>query len=180
MLVNTKKIWILAITFGFMTTVLFYMLTSTNGNIDQKASPPPPVEEEEETNHEGNTLPIEAGKRAISLAVDDVQSVSGFVRPGSYVDVIAVLPVEEARQPQIILKNIEVLAVGKTINDEETETQEPYQMVTLEVTPSEGATLAVAKDVGVLTLMLRGNEEETTSSNVKISVEQLTKGTMPQ
>jgi Flp pilus assembly protein CpaB len=66
----------------------------------------------------------------------------------------------DQRKSQIIIENVRVLAVGKTIVDEDTETPEPYQTITLEVNPQDGATLTLATSIGQIVLMLRGNEKE--------------------
>jgi pilus assembly protein CpaB len=164
---TTKKVWIYAILFGILMSVTFLILTLNMGNTNQEGFDPPPSEELQETepieSSTTNLLGIETGKRAISIPVDEVQGVSGFVRPGSYVDIVVVHPVpaEENIISQVVLENVRVLAVGTTTSvDAETDNQDPYQMVTLEVTSSEGANLALMKEKGTLTLMLRGNEEK--------------------
>jgi pilus assembly protein CpaB len=183
---NVKKIWVLAIIFGMVMSVFFYMITANNSKTNVKVASSnevtaeTPKTEPKQEELDPTKLPIEAGKRAISMAVNEVQSVSGFISPGSYVDVIAVLPLpaNEKTASQIFLENIKVLAVGKTIVLQEGEAQEPYQMVTLEVSPSEGATLAMAKEIGVITLMLRGNDDHKLTPDISTSLQQLIEGKM--
>ncbi|WP_102348660.1 Flp pilus assembly protein CpaB [Bacillus sp. Marseille-P3661] len=163
---NTKKIWLLAILFGLTMSAIFYIVTTNTGNTTQTVMAKSP-DPEEDTLEEENVLPtnptleIANGKRAISIAVDEVQSVSGFVRPGSIVDIIAILPspTGDQKSSEILLENIKVLAVGKTLVSSEGENQEPYQMITVEVNPTEGVSLAHAKDVGTVILMLKGTKE---------------------
>ncbi|WP_428911922.1 Flp pilus assembly protein CpaB [Niallia sp. Krafla_26] len=177
---NTKKIWIIAIIFGALMSVIFFILTNNNGDTNENIDPPPSEEVKQpdqiEPKHE-EILDITVGKRAMTIPVNEVQSVSGFVQPGSFVDVVVVqpIPIQENTNAQILIENVKVLAVGKTVLEkevtEETQetqetqenTQEPYQMVTLEVSPTDGANLALAKERGTVTLMLRGSEDEKTS-----------------
>jgi pilus assembly protein CpaB len=184
---NTKKIWMLAIIFGTVMSIFFYIMTSNNSNANLTVSAKTSSEEENDKTDLNdstnvNVLNIKEGKRAISIAVNEVQSVSGFVRPGSYVDIVSILPVPVGKETssKILLSNVKVLAAGKTFVQEESENQEPYQMVTLEVSPTEGASLAFAKEIGVVTLMLRGEEDQESVPKVTIPFEQLTKGTMPK
>lgn len=163
---NTKKIWMMAIVFGVIMASLFSIITTQKGNtIEPDADLLPNTEELAETepevnNNQTNPLHIEGGKRAISIAVNEMQSVSGFIYPGAFVDVVAVLPAEPGGKitPQIILENVRVLAVGKNLDVENIENTEPYQMITLEINPEDGPTLLYAKEAGSITLMLKGNE----------------------
>ncbi|WP_458413550.1 Flp pilus assembly protein CpaB [Schinkia sp. CFF1] len=162
---NTKKIWIMAIIFGIIMASIFYIVTAQKAKTipNNTVVEQPPSEESTEVGTDtkvANGLQIGAGKRAISIAVDEVQSVSGFVRPGSFVDIVATFPAQTnmAKSPQMIIENVRVLAVGKTTVDQEGKEPEAYQTITVEVSPQDGATIAFAKQGGTITLMLRGNE----------------------
>ncbi|OLO38946.1 Flp pilus assembly protein CpaB [Alkalihalophilus pseudofirmus] len=182
---NTKKIWMLSVIFGMLMSFLIYIVTVSNGNTYNavNATSSEIEEIEDDPLHElevAETIEIEPGKRAISIALNNVQSVSGFVKPGSFVDVIAILPLPtgENTSSQLLLQNVKVLAIGQTFVTEDYEIQNETEMVTLEVSPKQGASLAFAKEVGVVTLMLRGGEDEETNSSVKISLDELVKGKM--
>lgn len=184
---NNKKIWIFAIVFGLLMSILFYFLTAkkdAEATENQEQQDPLKQEQSHETTTDGETIEspikIESGKRAISIPVDAVQSVSGFVSPGTYVDIVAVFPPTEKKPDQfgqILISHVKVLAVGKTV-DESAEISEPYQMVTLEVTPEDGARLALAKESATLTLMLEGGAEQEISPSFHTSLEQLNEGKM--
>lgn len=111
-------------------------------------------------------IPFSEGKRAMTIATTDVQGIAGFVKPGSYVDVIAVMegPEKEAgeEEPQhdsatLLLQNVKVLAIGHSADDEETKNR--YQMVTVEVTPKEGLILGFSTRYE-LYLMLRQDGDD--------------------
>lgn len=173
---NTKKIWIFAVLFGLLMSILFFILTLED---DQGEVDPVPIEDEpivESNDLENGLLDIQPGKRAMTIAVDDIQSVTGFIQPGSYVDVVSVLDDGVA---QIILQKVRVLAVGTITENtemEEENTMPAYDKVTLELDPNAGPLLSLARARGILTLMLRAQEDETETSPVTISLEQLTRG----
>jgi len=114
---------------------------------------------------------IPEGYRAMTVKVDDVVGVSGFVMPGSYVDVVAVIvPVaSNASAPQgpvskIVLQNIKVLASGPKIDSPDNQ-REPTNVkaVTLQVTPEQAEKLVLAANEGKLQLVMRnyGDMEDT-------------------
>ena len=94
---------------------------------------------------------IAEGKRAITVAVNNVVGVSGFILPGSRVDIIA----SEGGQPRTILENIKVLAVGQVLNQEKNEPMSA-SAVTLEVDPEQAEIIANARN---LRLTLRNPED---------------------
>jgi pilus assembly protein CpaB len=93
--------------------------------------------------------------RAMSVAVDEVSDMSGFILPYTRVDVLFSLTSgdKDAGRSRIILQNIPVLAVAQTV--ERKDNPEPERVVTLEVTPEQAEVLAVASTQGKLHLALR-------------------------
>ncbi len=94
---------------------------------------------------------IPEGKRAITVAVNQVVGVSGFILPGSRVDIIAT----EGGEPKTLLQNIKVLAVGQLLNQDK---NDPVSVsaVTLEVDPRQAEIIVKA---GGLRLTLRNPED---------------------
>lgn len=182
---NNKRIWMLAIIFGLIMSLIFYFMTEKEDTSQTAREQANDESVSDETAENGETkqngLQVEHGKRAISIPVDQIQSVSGFVQPGSYVDVISIIPDQTTGEKvsQILLSHVKVLAVGQTVTPSETDTQEVYQMITFELTPEDGALLSLAKESGSLTLMMEGDTEEEVSPSVKITSQQLLKGKMP-
>lgn len=151
---NTKKIWILAIIFGLIMSVLFIAITTRNDK--QELTEQTEVNTEEEENEEkqaNNLLGLAQGKRAISIPTDEVRSVSGFIQPGSYVDIIFI---PDEGDSKILLENVKVLAVDTTVAISEGESIDSYSRITFELEPKDGLTLATANEKGFITLMLRG------------------------
>jgi len=116
----------------------------------------------------GLSAVIPEGYRAMTVKVDDVVGVSGFVMPGSYVDVVAVIvPTTqqggEGQGPisKIVLQHIKVLASGAKIDSPENQ-REPtaVKAVTLQVTPEEAEKLVLAANEGKLQLVMRNYSDQ--------------------
>lgn len=115
----------------------------------------------------GLSAVIPEGYRAMTVKVDDVVGVSGFVMPGSYVDVVAVIvPVAQSGTPQspiskIVLQNIKVLASGPKIDSPQDQRQpSEVKAVTLQVTPAEAEKLVLASNEGKLQLVMRNYTDQ--------------------
>ncbi|MGH8231089.1 MAG: Flp pilus assembly protein CpaB [Steroidobacteraceae bacterium] len=99
---------------------------------------------------------VEKDKRAVTVRVDDVVGVAGFLLPGNRVDVVATRKDDRTQvvTSETILSNIKVLAVDQT---SAANSNEPVvvRAVTLEVTPEEGEVLLKGKAAGSIQLALR-------------------------
>lgn len=125
----------------------------------------------------GLSAVIPEGYRAMTVKVDDVVGVSGFVMPGSYVDVVAVIvPVAQSATStqgpisKIVLQNIKVLASGPKIDSPQDQRQPAdVKAVTLQVTPQEAEKLVLAANEGKLQLVMRNytdqEDSQTTGAN---------------
>ena len=106
----------------------------------------------------GLTTTIPEGMRAVSIRVNDVIGVAGFVVPGSRVDVIlSGSPTNNAASEvsKIILENVQVLAAGQNIDQDINGKPQTVQVVTLLVTPEDSQKLALASGEGRMQLALR-------------------------
>jgi pilus assembly protein CpaB len=119
---------------------------------------------------------IPEGYRAMTVAVNDVVGVSGFIMPGTLVDIVVVITPpkgsgQEEMISKIVLQNIKVLASGQNIdkpkNDREVERS--IKAVTLQVTPEQAEKLALASSEGKLQLVMRNSvdqaDEQTAGAN---------------
>jgi pilus assembly protein CpaB len=102
---------------------------------------------------------IPPGKRALSVRVNEVIGVAGYVLPGTRVDVVATAnPTSKSEDitTKVVLQNVEVLAAGTRL-DQDTPDGKPMQVtvVTLLVTPEESERLALASTEGKIQLALR-------------------------
>jgi len=99
-------------------------------------------------------------KRAMSVKVDDVIGVAGFIKPGDRVDVMVTIEPEAGKQGQaiakMILENVKVLAAGTQMERKgKDEEPKPVQVITVEVDVEEAEKLALASNQGKLRLALR-------------------------
>jgi len=112
----------------------------------------------------GLSAVIPEGYRAMTVKVDDVVGISGFIMPGTLVDVVVTIaPDDRSSDPisKIVLQNIKVLANGQNIDKPESE-REPNSVkaVTLLVTPEQAEKLALASTEGKLQLVMRNSIDQ--------------------
>ncbi len=124
---------------------------------------------------------LKAGRRAMTIAVDEMNSVSHMVEPGNMVDLMLVISSgqEPGGSNQTVvpfLDQIKVLATGQKVTQDDpatasTERRRSYSNLTLEVTPTQAARLALAQELGKLRAVLRNEKDrqevdfETVSAN---------------
>ena len=106
---------------------------------------------------------ITPGMRAISVKVNEVIGVAGFVVPGTHVDVVTVIAEGTTRNSgdtisRIVVSNVQVLSAGTRYDQEESRKDgKPIRstVVTLMVTPLDAERIALAQSEGELMLTLR-------------------------
>ena len=101
---------------------------------------------------------IKAGMRAMSVRVNEVIGVAGFVTPGTRVDVLVTLNQGGSGISRAVISNVEVLAAGTRYDDAEAKRQGkpiPSTVVTLMVSPEDAERIALAASEGQITLALR-------------------------
>ena len=112
----------------------------------------------------GLSSTIQAGKRAITVKVNEVIAVAGFALPGSYVDVLVTGKDAEGQYfTRTVLSRLKVLAVAQQTTAE-ADKPKVVDAVTLELTTLESEKLDLARNIGVLSLALR-NEFDTSVIN---------------
>jgi pilus assembly protein CpaB len=107
------------------------------------------------------------GKRAVTVRVDDVRGVAGFIQPGDLVDVVLIRTVAESRSndsySEVILQSAKVLAIDQ-ITGERTEQPTIAKAVTLEVGVEDAQKILLATNIGRLSLILRQPAEAVADS----------------
>jgi len=119
----------------------------------------------------GNGLPslIPPGMRAVSVRVNEVVSVAGFVTPGTRVDVLLTgAPGGAEQETTTVLQNVAVLASGHTLERTSTGEAQNTAVITLLVTPDDAQRLTLASSEGHIQLALR-NPLDTKSADVPAS-----------
>jgi pilus assembly protein CpaB len=121
----------------------------------------------------GLPIVIPEGMRAMSIPVDQVVGVAGFVQSGTRVDVLLTIqpPGQSETVTQIILQNLTVLAAGQVYQRDEEGKPVPVNVVTLMVSPEQAERLSLATSQGRIQLALRNmlDIEDATTAGVRVS-----------
>ena len=106
------------------------------------------------------TIPV--GMRAVTVRVNDVASVAGFVLPGMRVDVLVTgrPPTADGDMTSTVLQNMLVLSAGTTIQPDARGQAIQAPTVTLLATPAQSETLTLAGNEGRLQLVLRNSSDQ--------------------
>ena len=100
---------------------------------------------------------ISAGMRAMSVKVNEVVGVAGYVVPGSRVDLLVTIRRDKDSLTRTVATNIQVLTAGTAYDQEKAKDGEamPSTVVTLMVTPEDAERIALAASQGQVMLSLR-------------------------
>lgn len=106
------------------------------------------------------TIPV--GMRAVTVRVNDVANVAGFVLPGMRVDVLVTghPPGSDADMTNTVLQNMQVLSAGTTIQPDARGQAIQAPTVTLLATPEQSETLTLANGEGRIQLVLRNSSDQ--------------------
>jgi pilus assembly protein CpaB len=123
----------------------------------------------------GSGLPslIPPGMRAVSVRVNEVVSVAGFVAPGTRVDVLLTGTPNGSSESQTttVLQNVAVIASGHTLERNAAGEAQSTPVITLLVSPDDAERLTLASDQGHIQLSLRNpldtRQDEVAAANAK-------------
>jgi len=118
---------------------------------------------------------LEEGQRAVTVRVDDIRGVAGFILPGDRVDVMLLRT--ETRQGEtensadVLLEYVKVLAIDQLLNDRQDQptVATVAKAVTLQVSPEQAQKVLLAGNVGKLSLVLRQPAEGRTAEGRRIT-----------
>ena len=118
---------------------------------------------------------ITPGMKAVTVRVNDIEGVAGFVLPGDRVDIMLTRNGERgAGSSDVVLQNIRVLAIDQ-IADDRMDKPAVVKAVTLEVDTVEGQKVSLAASAGTLTLALRKAGDTEAQVTRQVTVEDLGK-----
>ncbi len=133
---------------------------------------------------------LEDGKRAITVDIDELNSIAQMVKPGNLVDLYLLMPdlsdLSTANNQQVILfmQRVKVIATGQVLRKDAANTPQPgvppggvvrYSNLTFEVTPEQAARIALAQQVGRFRATLRREPDEEVVRLAKINTRNLLK-----
>jgi pilus assembly protein CpaB len=119
------------------------------------------------------------GKKAVTVRVNDVEGVAGFILPGDHVDVLLTRQGEKnTAATDVVIEDARVLAIDQ-LADERTDKPSVVKAVTLEVAIVDGQKVALAATVGTLSLLLRKAGELADGNTRRVTNADLAKPTAP-
>ncbi|MBQ0960305.1 Flp pilus assembly protein CpaB [Ideonella sp. 4Y11] len=109
---------------------------------------------------------LKKGQRAMTVEVDSVNSISGMLKPGDFIDLVysgrAAAPQGAERDEELtlpLLSKVPVLATDQRVSRRDDGTESSYSTITLEVSPEEADRIIVARAAGRLTALLRNPDD---------------------
>jgi pilus assembly protein CpaB len=118
---------------------------------------------------------VQPGMKAVTIRVNDVEGVGGFVLPGDRVDIILTRNKGDNVSSEVVLQNSRVLAVDQSA-DERASKAAVARSVTLEVGMTEAQKVGLAASVGTLSLVLRKAGESAEVKTRRVSLKDLVLG----
>jgi len=118
---------------------------------------------------------VQSGLRAMTVRVDEINSISGFLQPKDRIDLLLSYGSGVSQQIFPIIQNLAVIATGvQTLVDKNgSHSQRSFNTITVEVSPSQAKKITLAQQVGKLTAMLRNPEDDSTLDAKPMSVSSL-------
>ena len=114
---------------------------------------------------------LEDGKRAVTVSVDDVRGVAGFVLPGDFVDIVIIADDGSPKRQSysdILLEHVKVLAIDQVASEGEGQPT-VAKAVTVEVTKEQAQKILLATNIGKLSLILARPVESKPDPNQRVS-----------
>jgi pilus assembly protein CpaB len=129
---------------------------------------------------------IPEGMRAISVKVNEVVGVAGFVVPGTIVDVLVTVRANNGPQDEpmtrTVVSKVQVLTAGTKYDQEKSKNGEPIptSVVTLAVLPEDAERIALASNEGKVTLALRNPLDVNSTDTKGVKLAALMRGNNPE
>src|SRR6478672_8529355 len=114
---------------------------------------------------------LDDGKRAVTVSVDDVRGVAGFVLPGDFVDIVVIADDGSPKRQSysdILLEHVKVLAIDQVASEGEGQPT-VAKAVTVEVTKEQAQKILLATNIGKLSLILARPVESKPDPNRRVS-----------
>lgn len=119
------------------------------------------------------------GMRAATIRIDSVSGVAGFLLPNDRVDVFLTRKGSGGLSTNVILQNIKVIAVDQ-FSDQDSKLARVARTATVEVTPDDAQRLALAQQIGRISLSLRQIDEVTTTEEIApVNIDDIVKEEAP-
>ena len=122
---------------------------------------------------EGLASLLKDGERAITIPVDTLDTLSGFLNPGDLIDVYITLKDGDNDRTVPLVENVRVLATGKDIDDGISEEKNKYSEITIGVKPRDASRVIHGQTVGDFAVLLRKPEDDQSEFDDYITLDNL-------
>lgn len=103
---------------------------------------------------------VEVGHRAMTVPVDEINSISGLLEPGDLIDLLVSLELKGKKTTLPLLQSVKVLATGQRSVDTPSDNErKSYSTVTIDTSPDEARNLVLAREAGKITALLRNPQD---------------------
>lgn len=117
---------------------------------------------------------VAKGRRAMSVPVDEISSISGMLEPGDLIDLMVTIGQKDKKITFPLIQSVSVLAAGQRVAvDGANGEKRSYSTITLDTTPDEARRVIIARDSGKITALLRHPDDKVPMSNAKGDVSAL-------
>jgi len=124
---------------------------------------------------------IPSGMRAVAVETNDVANVSGFLYPGSHVDVLVSFRPQTGRNDEqvtaTVLQNVEVLSTGERLQPDPTGKPEKVRQVTMLLSPEDSEKLVLAANQGTVQFIMRNSDDQAQLQQPPAQLKDLITGT---
>ena len=130
----------------------------------------------------GLTAKIPEGMRAVAVVTNEVNNVSGFLFPGSHVDVLVtfrpdvIRGAEQDAMTTTVLQNVEVLSTGERLEPDPTGKPQNVKVVTLLLAPDDAQKLLLAHNQGTVQFVLRNGADQVQAEHQPVLMRELQGG----
>jgi pilus assembly protein CpaB len=123
----------------------------------------------------GLTAKIPDGMRAVAVVTNEVNNVSGFLFPGSHVDVLVTFRAEAGKEltTSTVLQNIEVLSTGERLQPDPSGKPQNVKVVTLLMSPEDAQKMSLASNEGTVQFVLRNGVDQAQPEQHPIQIREL-------
>ena len=115
---------------------------------------------------EGKKVPtfsarVEVGHRAMTVPVDEINSISGLLEPGDLIDLVVTIDQKGKKLTLPLLQSVQVMATGqRSVDGTQEGERKHYSTVTIDTTPAQAKNVIIARDAGKVTALLRNPDDK--------------------
>jgi pilus assembly protein CpaB len=111
------------------------------------------------------------GQRAITVVVDEINSISGMLEPGDLIDLMFAIDQNGQKVVLPLLQSVRIMATGqRVIDDAKSGTKAQFATVTLNTTPEQATNIIIARETGKLTALLRNPNDKAPITNKSLDL----------